>query len=147
MRLILVRHPKPICEKGICYGRLDLECQPHALSEAVWRLGEMAPPSRVFTSPARRARDLATRLGTQLIVDERLQELNFGEWGGGAGRLWDASHRRVVSRIAGLGSAERRNADRDGGAMRLMARKPSAQRKPDPRRYPCGPHPRYPRYA
>jgi alpha-ribazole phosphatase len=93
MRLILVRHPKPICEKGICYGRLDLECEPHALSEAVWRLGEMAPASRVFTSPARRARDLAARLGTQLIVDERLQELNFGEW---EGRRWEALGREAI---------------------------------------------------
>jgi alpha-ribazole phosphatase len=93
MRLILIRHPKPLCEKGICYGRLDLECEPHALSEAVRRLGKMAPASRVFTSPAKRARTLATRLGTQLIVDERLQELNFGEW---EGRRWQDLGREAI---------------------------------------------------
>ncbi len=85
MRLILIRHPKPLCESGICYGRLDLECEPQALSEAVFRLSGLAPALPVFTSPAKRARDLATHLGTQLIVDDRLQELNFGDW---EGRRW-----------------------------------------------------------
>ena len=93
MRLILIRHPKPLCEKGICYGRLDLECEPHALSEAVRRLSKMEHASRVFTSPAKRARDLAARLGTQLIVDERLQELNFGEW---EGRRWETLGREAI---------------------------------------------------
>jgi alpha-ribazole phosphatase len=82
MRLILVRHPKPLFENGICYGRLDLECEPQALSEAVLRLGELASTSRIFTSPARRARDLAAQLSTRTIVDDRLQELNFGDWEG-----------------------------------------------------------------
>jgi alpha-ribazole phosphatase len=93
MRLILVRHPKPLCEKGICYGRLDLECEPEALSEAVQRLAKLAPTPRVFTSPARRARDLATRLGTPLIVDDRLQELDFGDW---EGRRWQDLGREAI---------------------------------------------------
>ena len=93
MRLILVRHPKPLCEKGICYGRLDLECEPQALLEAVQKLAKLAPASRVFTSPARRARDLATRLGTQLIVDDRLQELDFGDW---EGRRWQDLEREAI---------------------------------------------------
>ncbi|MGA9266770.1 MAG: histidine phosphatase family protein, partial [Rhodomicrobium sp.] len=93
MRLILVRHPKPLCEKGICYGRLDLECEPEALLEAVQRLAKLTPASGVFTSPARRARDLATRLGTPLIVDDRLQELDFGDW---EGRRWQDLGREAI---------------------------------------------------
>jgi alpha-ribazole phosphatase len=93
MRLILVRHPKPLCKKGICYGRLDLECEPAALSEAVQRLAKLASASRVFTSPARRARDLATRLSAQWIVDDRLQELNFGDW---EGRRWQDLGREAI---------------------------------------------------
>ena len=93
MRLILVRHPKPLCEKGICYGRLDLECEPEALLEAVQRLAELASASRVFTSPARRARDLATRLDAQSIVDDRLQELDFGDW---EGRRWQDLGREAI---------------------------------------------------
>ena len=93
MRLILLRHPKPLCEKGICYGRLDLECEPQALSEAVSRLRKLAFTSPTFTSPARRARDLAARLSTQPIVDDRLQELNFGDW---EGRRWRDLEREAI---------------------------------------------------
>jgi len=62
-----------------------LECEPQALSEAVLKLGDLAKGSRVFVSPAKRARDLASRLTTRMIVDDRLQELNFGDW---EGRRW-----------------------------------------------------------
>ena len=93
MRLILVRHPKPLCEKGVCYGRLDLECDPQALSEAVSRLGKLASASLIFTSPAKRARDLAARLSTQTIVDDRLQELDFGDW---EGRRWQDLGREAI---------------------------------------------------
>ena len=93
MRLILVRHPKPRCEAGICYGRLDLECEPDALAAAVLRIRELAFTSRVFTSPARRARDLAIRLSAEAIVDDRLQELDFGAW---EGRRWEDLGREAI---------------------------------------------------
>jgi alpha-ribazole phosphatase len=93
MRLILIRHPKPQCENGICYGRLDLECDPQALSEAVSRLRSLASASLIFTSPARRARDLAAQLGTQTTVDDRLQELDFGDW---EGRRWQDLGRHAI---------------------------------------------------
>jgi alpha-ribazole phosphatase len=93
MRLILVRHPKPQCEAGICYGRLDLECEPDALAAAVLRLRELAFTSRVFTSPARRARDLAIRLSAEAVVDDRLQELDFGAW---EGRRWEDLGREAI---------------------------------------------------
>jgi alpha-ribazole phosphatase len=82
-----------LCEKGICYGRLDLECEPEALLEAVQRLAELAYASRVFTSPAKRARDLATRLDAQSIVDDRLRELDFGDW---EGRRWQDLGREAI---------------------------------------------------
>ena len=142
MRLILVRHPKPLCEKGICYGRLDLECEPEALSEAVQRLAKLAPTSRVFTSPARRARDLATRLGTPLIVDDRLQELDFGDW---EGRRWqdlgreaiDAWHRGLPDSAPPNGETLTAMAERCASWLQ----EPSAQRKPGPRRHPRRPDP------
>ncbi len=93
MRLILVRHPKPLCEKGICYGRLDLECEPGAVDAAVARLGKLAATARVFSSPARRARDLAARLSAETIVDPRLQELDFGDW---EGRRWQDLGREAI---------------------------------------------------
>ena len=93
MRLILVRHPKPLCQRGICYGRLDLECEPEAVETAVARLGELAAAARVFSSPARRARDLAARLSAEAIVDPRLQELDFGDW---EGRRWQDLGREAI---------------------------------------------------
>ena len=86
MRLILVRHPRPLCEPGICYGRLDLECDTGALTEAAESLSGLAKRTRLFTSPARRALALATRLRADAVVDPRLQELDFGDW---EGRKWD----------------------------------------------------------
>lgn len=85
MRLILVRHPKPNCAQGLCYGRLDLECDAQALENAAARLGPLARGHRIVTSPARRALSLAVRLGSAAAVEPRLQELDFGGW---EGRLW-----------------------------------------------------------
>ena len=93
MRLILVRHPKPLCEPGLCYGRLDLECEPDALDTAALRLGGLAEGCRIVTSPARRARDLAAMLGPDVAVDGRLQELDFGDW---EGRRWQDLGREPV---------------------------------------------------
>ena len=85
MRLILVRHPKPLCEPGLCYGRLDLECEAGALEAAAARLAALAEGHRIVTSPARRAVALAARLDAGAAIEPRLQELHFGDW---EGRLW-----------------------------------------------------------
>jgi alpha-ribazole phosphatase len=93
MRLILVRHPKPLCEAGLCYGRLDLECVADALETAAVRLAGLAEGCRVVSSPARRARDLAARLSAEVAIEDRLQELHFGDW---EGRLWQDLGREAV---------------------------------------------------
>ncbi len=85
MRLILVRHPKPVCEPGLCYGRLDLACDAQGLDQAVPRLAALAQGCRVFTSPARRALSLASRLNGAPVLEPRLHELDFGDW---EGRRW-----------------------------------------------------------
>ncbi len=125
MRLILVRHPKPLCEPGLCYGRLDLECEAQALEIAVSRLAKLASASRVFTSPARRAFNLATRLSAGPFADLRLQELDFGDW---EGRRWQDLGREAIDAwrlgLPELSAFKRRNANRNGGAMRELARKP-----------------------
>ncbi len=80
--LALVRHP-PVAAAGRCYGRTELLPDPAetaALAERLRPLGGL-----VWTSPARRCRDVAATLGPHR-VDDRLAELDFGEW---EGRPWD----------------------------------------------------------
>ena len=103
MRVVLVRHPAPDIAAGICYGRLNValtQAAKHGLER------QAADPvlqgaTRVWTSPAVRCRDLgcliARRLAVDLIIDERLLELDFGVW---EGRDWDDVPRAALDRWA-----------------------------------------------
>ncbi len=94
MRVHLVRH-LPVAAAGRCYGRLDL---PAAADERglVARLIQTGAMT-VWSSPAGRclalARPAAERLGVALRVDERLHELDFGDW---EGVLWEAIPRAAL---------------------------------------------------
>ena len=87
----LIRHTRTAVGSGICYGRLDV-----ALA-STWRfdiedcLRLMPSVSQVISSPSTRCRTLANALGKResiaVRIDERLCELNFGDW---EGRAWDA---------------------------------------------------------
>ena len=85
MILHLVRHPKPVVPPGTCYGRLDVAAE--GVAAAAERLRSLLPPGLpVWSSPLRRCRDLALALATAPRLDDRLQEMHFGEW---EGRLWE----------------------------------------------------------
>jgi alpha-ribazole phosphatase len=84
--MIFVRHPRPGIDPGICYGRLDIDIHPEGHAQIV-KAVEMAPPARLLlASPARRCRSLAEaialRQGLELQFDERLWEMNMGDWEG-----------------------------------------------------------------
>lgn len=85
MLLHLVRHPKPLIDPGICYGRLDCPAED-AVSAATVLMGELPAGLPVWTSPLIRCRELAERLHPQPIIDHRLAEIHFGDW---EGRRWD----------------------------------------------------------
>lgn len=106
-RLILIRHPQPAVAQGICYGQTDVPLSPGAvasLSADARRLrGEILRllPCHVLAwhaSPLSRCRLLADALlaavatdgeedgSPPLAVDNRLREMNFGDW---EGRSWD----------------------------------------------------------
>jgi alpha-ribazole phosphatase len=95
-----VRHAPPICS-GLCAGRFELPVQVHAarLPALVQELQPLTLAS-IYTSPSRRchglASELATGLGLPLIVDERLVELDFGEW---EGQTWDDISRHDAARF------------------------------------------------
>jgi alpha-ribazole phosphatase len=89
--LWIARHA-PASVRGICYGRSDVPVvgspDEHAFALAS-TFPETPPPELVWTSPAARCRDVATRLaarwGIEARIDERLHELDFGAW---EGRAW-----------------------------------------------------------
>lgn len=78
--LYLVRHPKPAVDPGLCYGVTDLDVAEDPVVCAA-RLRPVLPEgARVISSPLRRARLLADALHPAVELDERLRELDFGDW-------------------------------------------------------------------
>lgn len=83
MHIHLIRHTRLQAE-GLCYGRHDppladsFEAEAQALAA---RLADL-PTMDFYCSPALRCRRLAERLGLQPQYDERLLELDFGDWEG-----------------------------------------------------------------
>ena len=92
MQVFLIRHPKPVIEAGICYGQLDVDAHaPHAVADEIRPLLPRDVP--VYSSPLRRARQLAEALHPAPVFDARLAEIDFGDW---EGRAWDAIERDAL---------------------------------------------------
>jgi alpha-ribazole phosphatase len=84
VELYLIRHTMPASTTGICYGRSDVPLASSA-EQDIQRTVAMLPGfDRVYSSPAQRcmrlAEVLARRDACELIVDQALSELDFGEW-------------------------------------------------------------------
>jgi alpha-ribazole phosphatase len=92
--MIFLRHPAAAVAPGICYGRLDLAPGPGAEAEIARALALLPLATALCTGPARRCRALADRIAARdrvpAVVDDRLQELDFGRW---EGRGWGAIER------------------------------------------------------
>ena len=84
--LILVRHTRPLVPDGVCYGATDLDLAPTFEEEAAHVIAAFPPAERLVTSPLRRCRRLAERIGAARslapVIDERLREMDFGRWEG-----------------------------------------------------------------
>ena len=80
MEIYLIRHTA-VQAPGICYGHCDVPLAPTFATEAVQLRAQLPPlPYRVFSSPAQRCLALAEAVATEITVDERLREMNFGAW-------------------------------------------------------------------
>ena len=101
MKIVLIRHPAVLIAPGICYGRLDVPLHPAADVSRIATHPALRGISCVWSSPAGRCRSVADAiaqgLGIGLRVDERLQELDFGDW---EGRAWDSVERSALDRWA-----------------------------------------------
>lgn len=81
MQVFLIRHPRPLLDDGLCYGRLDVDCEDPQPAAA--RLRELLPTGcTVLSSPLQRARRLAGALHARPRLDARLMEIDFGDWEG-----------------------------------------------------------------
>ena len=83
MKITLIRHTRVAVETGICYGWSDVGVAPSFETEAS-RVKENISNEQfdiVYSSPLSRCRKLAAFCGFhEPILDDRLKELNFGEW-------------------------------------------------------------------
>lgn len=91
MKLILVRHSKPLVQAGMCYGLLNVPACAQAVEQDAEALARTLPQGCPITvSALARAQQLANALQERrpdlaLCIDPRLNEMNFGTW---EGRLW-----------------------------------------------------------
>ena len=93
MQVFLIRHPRPLIDAGICYGRLDIEAEDPLPVAA--RLKALLPEgTAVISSPLRRARQLAEAIDSAARIDARLSEIDFGEW---EGKSWDEIGRDALA--------------------------------------------------
>ena len=82
-KIYLIRHTKPAIERGYIYGQTDLdvdttfEQEAAAVLQTVPALKDMP----LYSSPLQRCYKLAKYLGGKsLVTDDRIKEINFGEW-------------------------------------------------------------------
>jgi alpha-ribazole phosphatase len=83
MNVYLIRHTTPEVQPGTCYGQSDIGLKT-TFAEETRMVRNKLPSSwnRIYCSPLRRCRQLAEQLASSPMVDDRLQELNFGDWEG-----------------------------------------------------------------
>jgi len=86
-----VRHGEtPLNRDGRLQGRVDLELSDKGLDQAARAAARFADSkvSRIYTSPLRRAQQTAAAIaevcGAEVEIDERLIELDYGDWDGRA---------------------------------------------------------------
>lgn len=84
MEVILIRHTSVDVPHGTCYGWTDVPVRSTFEAEAAETLHQLktyGPLDAVYSSPLTRARKLAEYCGhPSPIVDDRLKEMNMGEW-------------------------------------------------------------------
>lgn len=87
MEIYLIRHIEPNFEKGICYGQLDVPI-PNNYKEIQAKIIKdiINDYDAVFSSPLTRCKLLAVQISNKVVFDDRLMEVNFGNW---EGMKWD----------------------------------------------------------
>jgi alpha-ribazole phosphatase len=83
MDIYLIRHTKTDVPKGLCYGRTDVplaDSFPEDLQILKQKLPILTNDCLVYSSGLGRCVQLAEQLSEKVQRDERLLEVNFGDW-------------------------------------------------------------------
>lgn len=88
MEVFLIRHGSLAIDKGICYGQSDIGVDKEKFEAETKAVQELLPDDieQAYSSPLSRCTDLASALFQNFEIDERLMELNFGDW---ENKKWD----------------------------------------------------------
>lgn len=81
MEVYIIRHTRVDVPSGICYGQTDVDVAVTFESE-VQKLKSQLPVhfDVVYSSPLKRCTQLAQKFGKEVIKDNRLKEMHFGDW-------------------------------------------------------------------
>jgi alpha-ribazole phosphatase len=82
VNIYLVRHTRVAVAPNTCYGASDVSLADTCnedISGVTRQLVHLNDPV-VYSSPLSRCRLLAEKISPQVVFDDRLKELNFGEW-------------------------------------------------------------------
>ncbi len=80
MDIYLIRHTDTDTPKGLCYGQSDVKLAENFLDDAREILKKLPTCDLVFSSPLSRCTRLANLISDDVILDNRLLEMNFGDW-------------------------------------------------------------------
>ena len=83
MEVFLIRHTAPDIAKGICYGQSEVDLLPGFQEEATRirvAIASKIAEATIYSSPLARCVRLAQFFAKNYITDERLLEMNFGDW-------------------------------------------------------------------
>jgi alpha-ribazole phosphatase len=83
MNLYLIRHTKVDVKPRVCYGQTDVDVAPTFTEEAQKVKEEIQdiPFCKIYSSPLKRCQKLSEFLfADKITFDDRLMELNFGNW-------------------------------------------------------------------
>lgn len=100
MEIYLIRHTKTLAQTGLCYGQSDLDVSCDFLAQAQQikeKLPKLENDSVIFSSPLQRCQKLAAVFSPHFLIDDKLKELNFGDW---ENRLFDDLPHEEVERWA-----------------------------------------------
>ncbi len=105
----LLRHAAPLVQEGVCYGQLDVSADIEGTHHAALNFSRFVQSRhaaqggtriRLLASPLQRCLQLARTVERQLLqeglhcqlqTDERLMEMDFGDW---EGQPWDNVSRK-----------------------------------------------------